>query len=99
MTAGKVVDNWAVHQGTKDQLPARDFKALNKVRLGLYKIVVHLFLCVQESIILLLTLPIRITHTTPIRLRDFCAIYIPPPTLPLYAIHHTTLVMTISCKG
>jgi len=23
----------------------------------------------------------------------------PPPTLPLYAIHHTLLVMTISCKG
>ena len=23
----------------------------------------------------------------------------PPPTPPLYAIHHTSSVMTISCKG
>jgi len=42
--------------------------------------------------------PIRITHTTTILLRDFCAIYAFPPTLPLYTIHHTLLVVTISCK-
>ena len=30
LTAGLVVDNWAEHAGTKDMLPARDFKALNK---------------------------------------------------------------------
>jgi len=30
LTAGSVVENWAEHTGTKDQLPARDFKALNK---------------------------------------------------------------------
>ena len=30
LTAGLVVDNWAEHAGTKDVLPARDFKALNK---------------------------------------------------------------------
>jgi len=29
----------------------------------------------------------------------YCAIYAPPSTLPLYAIHHTILVMTVSCKG
>jgi hypothetical protein len=33
MTAGKIVDNWLEHQGTKDQLPAQDFMAMNKVRL------------------------------------------------------------------
>jgi len=31
--------------------------------------------------------------------RDFCAIYDLPPTLPVDAIHHTILIMTISCKG
>jgi len=48
--------------------------------LGLYKIFFHLFSCVQESIIPLLPPPIRITHTAAIRLREFCAIYILPPT-------------------
>ena len=67
--------------------------------IGLYKIVFHLFLCVQESIIPLLPPPIRITHTTAIRLRDFCAIYDLHPTLPVYAIHHTILAVAISCKG
>jgi len=28
-----------------------------------------------------------------------CAIYAPPPTHPVYAIHHTILAMAISCKG
>ena len=70
-----------------------------RVRVGLYKIFVYLFLFVQESIIPVLPPPIRITNTTAIRLRDFCAVYILPPALPLYAIHHTILVMTISCNG
>jgi len=56
--------------------------------------------CVCARIIIhLLPRPIRTTLTTAIPLRDFCAIYVPPPTLPLYAIHHAILVMTISCKG
>jgi len=66
---------------------------------GLYKIFFHLFVFVQEPIIPLLPPPISIAHTTAIRLRDFCAIYDLPPTLPVYAIHHTILVMTIACKG
>ena len=57
------------------------------------------FVCVRESIIPLLPPPVRITHTTAILLRDFSAIYDPPPTFPLYAIHHTLSVLTISCKG
>jgi len=32
-------------------------------------------------------------------LHDHCAIYARPPTLPFDAIHHTILVMAISCKG
>jgi len=32
-------------------------------------------------------------------MRDCCAIYDPPPTLPLYAIHHSILAMATSCKG
>jgi len=54
---------------------------------------------VQESSIPLSPPPICITHTTAILMRDFCAIYDLPPTLPVDAIHHTILVMTISCKG
>jgi len=49
-----------------------------------------------------------IVNTIAILLHDHCAIYAPPPTLPVYAIHHTILVMAIShtilvmaisCKG
>jgi len=68
---------------------------------GLCKTFVH-FLCWGggQSIIHLIPLPIRTTPTTAIPSRDFCTISDPPPlTLPLYAIHHTILVMTISCKG
>jgi len=67
--------------------------------LGLYKVFFHLFLCVEDSIILSVTPPISIAHTTAILLRGFCAVYDLPPNLPLYAIHHRLLVMTISCKG
>jgi len=34
-----------------------------------------------------------------ILLHDHCAIYAPPATPLLYAIHHTILVMARSCKG
>jgi len=34
-----------------------------------------------------------------ILLHGHCAIYALPPTPLLYAIHHTILVMTVSCKG
>jgi len=32
-------------------------------------------------------------------LQDLCTIYAPPPTPPLYAIHHTILGMVILCNG
>jgi len=34
-----------------------------------------------------------------ILLHDHCAIYALPPIPPLYVVHHTILVMAISCKG
>jgi len=34
-----------------------------------------------------------------ILLHDFCAICSPQPTPPVYAIHHTLLVMAMLCKG
>ena len=51
------------------------------------------------SIIPLLPQSICITHATAILLREFCAIYDLPPTLPLYAIHNTILAVAIPCKG
>ena len=68
-------------------------------QLGLYKIFFHLFLGMHESVISLSPPPICITHTTAILSRDFCAIYDLPPTLSVEAIHHTILVITISCQG
>ena len=43
--------------------------------------------------------PTRIAHTIALRLHDYCAIYGPPPPPLVHAIHHTILVMAISCKG
>jgi len=60
---------------------------------GLYKIFVYLFLCMQESIIPVLPPPICITLATAILLRDDCAIHDLPPIVPLYAKHHTKLVI------
>jgi len=54
----------------------------------------------RESLILLLPLPpICKAHPNAIPLHDHCAVYAPPPTPPLYALHQTVLVMAISCKG
>ena len=46
--------------------------------------------------------PLQTCNACPVAIlvHGHCAIYAPPPTLPLYAIHHTLLVMAISlCKG
>ena len=52
----------------------------------------------HESIIRVLPPPNCIAHIIIIiLLHDQCAMYEPPPT-SLFAIHHTMLVMTISCK-
>ena len=43
--------------------------------------------------------PTRNAYPVAILLHDHCAMYGSPPTLTFYAIHHTPLVMAISCKG
>jgi len=66
---------------------------------GLYKIFFHLFLCMHESSIPLSPPPICMSHTAAILLREVLRNIRPPPTLPVQAIHHTRLAITISCKG
>ena len=66
---------------------------------GVYKILFYFEAHVHESIIFLLPPPTRIARTIARPLHDYCAIYHPPPTLLVYTIPHTTLVMAISCIG
>jgi len=54
---------------------------------------------VHVRILPFLPLPICIAHSNAILLHDDCAIYDSPPTPLVYAIHHTQLVLAISCKG
>ena len=65
----------------------------------LYTIFVDFNAFVNEPIIILLPPPICNAHTVAIVLHDYCGRYAPPPTLLLYAIHHTISVMAILCKG
>jgi len=68
--------------------------------LGLHKILFHFNAVLWESIILLL--PPATCKAYPIVLHYCTTItqYTPPlPTPPFYAIHHTILVMAISCEG
>jgi len=57
--------------------------------LGLYKIFVYMKAFMHERIIPCLPLPICIAHTIAILLQGHFAIYDPPQTTLLYAIHHT----------
>jgi len=54
---------------------------------------------VHESIILSLPPSTCTARTIAILLHVYCAIYDAPPTPLVYAIHHTILVIAISCKG
>jgi len=67
--------------------------------LSLYKILFHFKALLLESILLLLPLSACIAVPFAILLHDRYAIYTPPSTLPFYAMHHTILIMAISCKG
>ena len=70
------------------------------VGVSLYKILFQFKAVVRESIILLLPPPPTCNaYPIAILMHGHCAIYASPPTPPLYAIHHTILVMAISCKG
>jgi len=66
---------------------------------GRYKVLFHFEAFVHESIIILLHPLTCIARTIAIHLHVYCAIYPPPPTYLLYAIHRTILGMEISCKG
>jgi len=67
--------------------------------ISLYKILFHVNALLWESIILLLAPPSCKAYPIAIQLHDHRAIYAPPPTPPLYAVHHTLSVMAILCKG
>jgi len=76
---------------------------LDPLPVGLYKIFVYfkVFFCTSESYFSCPSpsasaLP---THTVAVLLHEYCAINDPPQASRLYAIHHTILVITISCNG
>jgi len=73
-------------------------KSTGQLLLSLYKIVLHFQAWLWESIILLFPTTNYKAHAIETLLHAHCAIYASPPTSPVYAIHHTILVMAI-CKG
>jgi len=81
-------------------IPAQSTPAVSGIpRCGLHTIFVHFEAFVQASIILYCSPPTCIANTIVIALHDYWAIYDPPSTSLVCAIHHTILVITISCKG
>jgi len=66
---------------------------------GLYAIFFYFYSFLHESIVLSFSRRACIAHTVATLLHGSWAIYDPPSTSVLYAIHHITLVITISCKG
>jgi len=67
-------------------------------RLSLCKILFRLKALLWESIALY-SPPTCKAYAIAILLHAHCAIYAHPPTPDCYAIHHTILVMAMSCKG
>jgi len=65
----------------------------------LYKLLFHFKVFLWESIILLLPSHPQSLHYCNTIARLLSNIRPPPPTYRVYAIHHTILAMTISCKG
>ena len=66
---------------------------------GLHKIFVYVESFMHESVVLSPPPPTCISHTVAILLHDYWALYRTSSNPLLYAIHHTRLVITISCKG
>jgi len=71
------------------------------LQVSIYKIWFPFKALLWESIILILPPP---PPTKPTLLHYYCTTIAqytppPPPTIPFHAIHHTILVMAISCKG
>ena len=69
-----------------------------RLHLSLYQIFFYFYSFVNESIVISFSRPAYTAHTVAMLLHGYWAIYDPPSTSPLYAAHHTTLVITISCK-
>jgi len=67
--------------------------------IGLYKIFLYFESFVHESNLLLFLPPICIAHPVAILLHNCRAVNNPLSTLRLYAMHHTIVVITTSCKG
>ena len=68
-------------------------------QLGLYKIFVYFEAVVQESTILFFAPATCTAHPGAVLLHNYGSVYDSPSDLTGNAIHHTILVITISCKG
>jgi len=78
---------------------ATEAEEAHAVAFGLYKIFVHFEAIVHQSTILSFPPPTCIAHPGAILLHDYWTVQDSLPTSRLYAIHHTILVIPISCKG
>jgi len=96
-TAHKLVLDIEIDLNGAELNAARRVLGLPQVRL--YKILFHFKALLWESIILFM--PPTTCKAYPIAKpsHDHCSICAPPPTSPFYDIHHTILVMAISCEG
>ena len=70
--------------------------AAAKVGVSLYKILFYFTAVLWSISSFYCHHPTRNAYHIAVLLHAHCAIYAPPPTLPLYAIHHTILMMAIS---
>jgi len=68
-------------------------------QVGVYKIFVRFNAFVNEPTSIVSPPPTCNAHTVAMALQDYCARYAPTPTLLLYAIDDTILVMALLCGG
>ena len=79
--------------------PPPGCRLLLRLQLDFYKIFFYFQSFVHESIVLSFFRPACIAHAVAILFHDYWAIYDPPSTSLLFAIHLTLLIITISCKS
>jgi len=77
----------------------RKSRPCNQLRLSLYNILFYFKALLWESILLSFPAPTCIAHPGEYYCTTIGQYTTPPPTSCLYAIHHTILVITVSCKG
>ena len=92
---------WSIGNSKSNQLDAQGtFNPSGSGGLRLYKILFHFKALLWESTILLVPPSTCKAYPIAILLHEHCATYAPPHCPPpFYAIHHTILVIAISCKG